>query len=586
MAQFVQQKSTTSLSQCWQLTKEFFQGEKKFIATTGLIILVGFQLLIVFLNVKLNAWNADFYNALQNLDQAEFIKQLMRYGILAIAYTATYITEIFTHRWYCIVWRNWMTNKYLQLWSHQHTYYTTKLLGKEVDNPDQRIANDIKTFSEDTVGLFLGLFNAITTLVSFVLILCNVADVLTFVIWGHKIVIHGYVLWAALLYAVLGTYFTHVLGKPLSKLYFENEKREANFRYEMIRLRENAASVAMYDAINFEHTSIKGRFKQVIQNSMGIAVRYIKLRTLTLSFGYVAIVLPKLILSPAYFAGKITLGVLMKISQAFGRIETALSWIINSYTTLADLQVVVHRLWGFRESIHFSNALNTYKTLYFRTSKANHIVLKNLKVELPGHKLLIQCPSLTLPNGTYLIQGKSGSGKSTLLRTLRGIWPYATGEIFFPKNAITMFIPQKTYMPLGTLKNALIYPLLQYQNEENLHRLLTALDLSHLLNQLGQMNEWGLVLSLGEQQRIAIIRCIVNQPHITFLDEATSSLDLPMGKIAYRLLLDELQHKFIVSIAHRDTLYNFHNAVITIGKDPGTNGLNLPNKISITHTQK
>ena len=552
------------LTRCYKLTIGFFKEEKKTIAILGIISLIIFELFTVFLIVRFNQWYAEFYNSLQDLNKEKFKQQLLFFTILAAIYISNALLKIALKMWYSMEWRSWMTSKYLNLWLVNHNYCVTKILGKEVDNPDQRISQDISEFATIMVSLFLGVLNAITTIISFIAILWSLSDLLEFNILGIEIKLHGYLVWVALLYSLLGTCCIHWLGKSLSELLFKQEKKEADFRYQMIRIRENAESIAIYNAIDFEKNGALGKFALIIKNTKNIIFRQMKITSFVSFYQQFALILPFIVLAPRYFIGKITLGVLMQIVDSFRRMEEALSWIISSYTDIANLSAIIGRLEGFGTSINFSDSLIQDKKLNFINNREGNVIFENLKIYLPDNKLLLSCDNLQLRKARYLITGISGSGKSTLLKTMRNLWPYAKGNISFPDNATAMFIPQKTYMPLGSLRSALSYPLIQYNNDNDIQRLLVLLGLQHLQDKLDEISEWSRILSLGEQQKLAFIRCILNKPDMVFLDEATSALDLLSEKAAYELLTKNLPDKLIVSIAHKNTLTAYHDVVITI----------------------
>ena len=556
-----EQEST--ISKGFKLGIKFFKEEKKFFAISGLITLIGFELFHVYLLVRFNQWYSTFYNTLQNLDKSGFKKQLLVFAVLALIYVANALIKITIRLWYSLEWRNWMTNHYLNKWTKNNTYYTSKIFDQEVDNPDQRISQDIKEFSDFTIDLFLGFLTAVTTLVSFVVILWGVSGVFKINIFQYHFNIHGYFVWIALIYALLGTYFTHKIGRPLSDLLFKQEKKEADFRYQLVRLRENAESTAMYNAIDFEKDGMLEKFKKILSNTKHIIFRQMKITTFVSFYEQIAIILPILVASPKYFLKQITLGGLMQISNAFGEVKTALSWLITSYTTIANLRAVIERLDGFDKSLALSYELAKKTELRFLNDK-NNILIKDLEVSLPSNELLFNCKNLTLDKSSYLIMGKSGVGKSSLFKTLRGLWPFTEGEVYFPQNAKVMFVPQKIYMPLGELKKAIAYPKIKDICNDTIIELLKKFDLKHLIEKLSTVDEWSRVLSSGEQQKLAILRCILNKPDIVFLDEATSALDVINEKIVYETLKENLKGLTIISIAHKDTLKRFHESILVL----------------------
>jgi putative ATP-binding cassette transporter len=534
-----------------KLVIKFLISEKKKIAIIGLIGLIIFELFNVYLIVRLTKWYGAFYDALQNLDKVEFKKQILIFIILAAIYIGNSLLKTVSQLWYSLEWRMWQTKKYINKWVEGDNYYLSKVLDKEIDNPDQRISNDVKEFSTISIELLLGVIRSVTTLISFIIILWSLSGVLELEISSYKINIPGYLVWVALAYALLGTCLTHIIGKPLSEILFKGEKKEADFRYQLIRTRENAEAIAMYDSGEFEKDGILKKFEKIVINTKKMIFREIKIISFVSFYNQAAIILPILVLAPKYFAAAITLGVLMQTIKAFGEIETALSWMIESYISIATLKAVVERLCGFQDNMEECKKQKNNQRLQIKF-EGEKIKLNNLEIYLPnGDKILDKTTKEILKNN-YVLKGESGSGKSTIVRTLKGIWPYASGEIIYPEKSKVMFIPQKSYMPNGKLREALTYPLREYNDAQYLEYLLKSLGMDHFKILLDEESEWERVLSGGEKQKIAIIRGIINKPSLLFLDESFNAMDNDSELASIKLLYKELKDISIILITHKD----------------------------------
>ncbi len=544
------------------LLKNFLFSEKRKFAISCLVLLVLFEISTVYLNVRFTKWFGDMYDSLQKFDYQSFKKLFYIFGILASLAIANAVANVFFKLWYMLSWRNWQTKKLIDSWIDKSTHYIAKTLNKEVDNPDQRIANDVDELSSISLNLILGFIQALLTLVSFTILLWTLSPVFTFEILEHKVTIPSFLLWVVLIYSLLGTFLTHKIGFSLSKLLFQGEKKEADLRYQLIRIRENSESVAMYDAGDFEKSNILEKFTKVLQNSKNVIITEIKIASFSVCYFQIANVLPILLLAPDYFAKVITLGVMMQAAQSFGSIQNSLSWIINSYTEISRLKAVVERLHSFTESLQeCQQAVN--QDFKIEQGSEDQIILENLNIHLPNESVILDDASIKLsPKTNYLLKGQNGAGKTTLFRALKGIWPYASGNITFPKGNKVMFLPQKPYMPNADLKSAIFYPLMQFSDIYYVKGLLDFLSLSHLIAHMDTQKDWGRVLSVGEQQKIAIIRAIINRPDILFLDESFSAMDKNSSSLSMMLLAKELEDTQIILITHKEEFQKYFNKTL------------------------
>ncbi len=545
----------------WHIVKPYWFSEEKFQARGLLFIVIALNLAMVYLNVLFNAWYKEFYNALQQLNSGAFWKAIFKFCILAFFYIVSAVYALYLNQMLQIKWRRWLTDHYLEKWMKNKTYYHMQVFSDGTDNPDQRISDDLNMFVTQTLTLSIGLLSSVVTLGSFIGILWTISGPLVFSLFGHHIVIPGYMVWAAILYAVVGTWLTAVIGKPLIKLNFDQQRFEADFRFNLVRIRENSESVAMYSGERKEHKHLMRNFMNIFENYWKIMVREKLLTWFTSGYNQIAIIFPILVAAPRFFAKKIHLGGLMQIAQAFGQVQTSLSYIVDSYTTLANWHAVVDRLRTFEHNI---------KKIW--VMQENNARIKGVV----GERLIVRDLTITLPDGVtplveklnfsmkytdrMLIMGPSGIGKSTLVRAIAGLWPFGEGKVVIPPREKSLFLPQRPYLPLGTLKDVLIYPYGDpATRDEVLEELLLSVGLKRLIKHLHTPNMWAQVLSLGEQQLVAFVRIFLQRPEWIYMDEATSALDEEKEEELYTRLRMELPHTGVISVGHRSTLIPYHN---------------------------
>ncbi|MEZ0262254.1 MAG: ABC transporter ATP-binding protein/permease [Alphaproteobacteria bacterium] len=550
----------------WALTKPFWTSSEKWKAYLLLAVIIGLNLGEVYLNVRFNYWNNDFYNSLQDMDQNGFWDGIMLFSILATFYIIVVVYKIYFRQMLEVKWRRWMTHDMLGRWMGDQAYYRLQVLGNPADNPDQRIADDAGQFIALTLGLTLGLLSAVVTLFSFLGILWNLSGVINVPFNGTTVAVHGYLVWVALVYAIIGTAITHWIGRPLVKLNFDQERFEADFRFSLVRLRENTESVAFYRGEQEELGTFRERFAYVFDNFWQIMKRQKKLTWFTAGYGQIAIIFPYVVVAPGFFSGKLKLGDMMQTASAFGKVSDSLSFIIDAYTSLAKWRAVIERLAGFTRSINAAQdtAASSFKPQF---SDNPAVDASGVTLSLPDGRVLQQGIGFTVPaGGSLLIQGPSGSGKSTLLRAMAGIWPYAAGNINLPANSNALFIPQKPYLPLGTLRHAMLYPKGSGATDDELRAMLDLCRLPQLKERLDDVQSWSHVLSVGEQQRIAFARALLAKHDLLFLDEATSALDEDNETYFYTLLRERLPKATIISIGHRPSLRQWHNETLDLGR--------------------
>jgi putative ATP-binding cassette transporter len=551
----------------------YYRSEDRWAGRALLAAVIALQLFQVWLNVRFNAWYNTFYTALQDKDWDTFIAQIGVFSLLAAFFIVSAVYQLYLQQWLQIKWRYWLTNRYLGRWLGQGTHYRMRLKGDQADNPDQRIADDIRQFVDSTLDIGIALLGSIVTLVSFIVILWNLSSATPLMIGSSTFNIPGYLVWAALIYAVIGTWVTHLVGRPLIKLNFDQQRYEADFRFSLVRLRENAEEVTLLAGEEAEEARLRDRFGWVIRNWYAIMSRRKRLTFLTAGYSQAAIIFPFVVVSPVYFFGKMTLGGLMQISSAFGQVQSALSFFVTAYTSIADWKAVLNRLSGFEASIDWAEGLDkTAPRVEVATDGARNFSADHLAVGLPNGQEIVRVKGFSIaPGERVLVTGPSGSGKTSLFRALGGIWPFGQGSISIPKDANVLVLPQRPYLPLGTLRGALAYPGPEDAfSPDEIEDVLSAVGLAALRKQLDETAYWTDKLSGGEKQRLSIARALLQKPDWLFLDEATAALDEASEAMLYRLLLARLPDAAIVSIGHRSSLVQFHGRFFELQPDANT----------------
>ena len=554
-----------TLATIWRLSVPYFRSEDRWPGRLLLGAVIAIELSIVALNVILNQWYNRFYNTLQDRNWDAFVSALLFFCVIAAIYTVLAVYQNYLNLWLQVRWRRWMTQTYLRQWLNTANHYRMQLLGDDADNPDQRIAEDIRMFIDSGAGtgvlpIGLGLLNSVVTLCSFVVILWGLSEQAPLALFG--VTIHGYLVWAAVIYAILGTTFTHLIGWPLIPLNFQQQRFEADFRFNLVRTREHSEQIASLRGEAAERERHLDRFGLIVANWLAIMERQKRLTFFTQSYSQASVVFPYVMVSPAYFAGAMQLGGLMQTASAFNSVQGALSYFVNAYRSIAEYQAVVQRLSGFENAIVAGRevALTPPVVEVLPGEAANVISIDHLKVRLPDGEPLVNAEHVVLaPGERVLVTGPSGAGKSTLFRAVTGIWPFGSGRVTVPKDAKVVLLPQRPYFPVGTLAAAVTYPAKTGTfDDARLAEVLSAVGLPEWSGRLHEEAHWNRMLSGGEQQRLAVARALLQEPDYLFLDEATASLDEPAEALLYRLLADRLKGTTIISIGHRSTLGAFH----------------------------
>jgi putative ATP-binding cassette transporter len=561
----------SSLAVIWRLAIPYFRSEDRWAGRILLAAVIAIELSIVAITVILNDWYNRFYNTLQDRNWSAFVSAILFFCVIAAIYTVLAVYQNYLNLWLQIRWRRWMTQTYLRQWLNTANHYRMQLLGDIADNPDQRIADDLQMFVQNTLSIGIGLLSSFVSLCSFVVILWGLSGQAPLHVAGIPFAIPGYLVWVALIYAVIGTWLTHLIGRPLIPLNFQQQRFEADFRFNLVRSRENAEQIASLRGEPAERERHIDRFSLVVTNWIAIMQRQKKLTFFTQSYSQASTIFPYVMVSPAYFAGAMQLGGLMQTGSAFGSVQSALSYFVTAYRSIAEYLAVVDRLEGFENAIEAGRAaaLTPPAIEVLPQTGADAVIVDHLAVQLPKGEPLLSAEHLSFPSGDQvLVTGPSGAGKSTLFRAIAGIWPFGSGRVTVPTDAKVMLVPQRPYFPVATLAAAITYPERAGTfDEAHLADVLTAVGLPQLVSRLNEEAHWNRMLSLGEQQRLAIARALLYAPDYLLLDEATASLDEPAEAQLYRVLQERLKGAAVISIGHRSTLAAFHRRRVEVSAD-------------------
>jgi putative ATP-binding cassette transporter len=560
----------------WSLAKPYFLDPRERLAAWGLLAAcVGLSLGIVALNVWFNQWNNQFYNALQDKNFDDFQTYLLQFAGMAAVFVAVAVYQYYLTQMLQLRWRRWLTDHWLTAWLESKRYYQMQVFGLGTDNPDQRIAEDMKLFATYSLSITLGLLNAVVTLASFLHILWDLSGAYSLTVFGSSIEIPGYMVWAALIYAAAGTWIAHVIGRKLVPLNFNQQRFEADFRFDLVRVREHAEGIALQHGESAEQARLQRRFTTLFDNFLAIMRRQKQLIWFTAGYGQAAIIFPFVVAAPRYFGGAIQLGGLMQTASAFGQVQTAFSYLITAYTEIAEWRAVINRLTGYRLGLEEADAIMARSRIAVETNDGGSLEIEDVALTLPDGRPLLGLDRLTLKRGdSLLITGRSGYGKTTMLRAIAGLWPFGKGLVRRGADDQCLFLPQQPYLPTGSLRAALAYPRdAAGYSDADCHAALAAMGLDQLQDRLDEQASWDQVLSGGEQQRVQLAGAWLMKPAWLFLDEATSALDEDTEHQVLSALRAAAPQTAIISIGHRPALKAFHERALTIQPPENDDGL-------------
>lgn len=550
----------------WRLIKAYWQSSQRLAASLFAITIIAMTVTLVAIDVMFNYWYNHFYDALQAYNRHATVRLLVLFFILAAFYIVVAVYRYYISQLFGLRWRKWLTEKFIDRWLSHRGYYYLENFDKKTDNPDQRIQEDIASLTSVSIELSTGLITAVTTFFAFIYVLWHLSGTMVVPLGSFgTLYVPGYLVWVSLIYSIIGTLITFKVGKPLIFLNFEQQKREATFRYAATDLRRHAENVALYRGEDHQKNILERLLIRALDNWYLLITRQKLLLWFTSGYNQTSVVLPLVVALPNYFDKVFLLGGLIQSIQAFTRVQEALSFIVNAYPQIANWRAVNQRLTTFinhleiiEDQAEASNQLNRHE------QESNSITMKHLDISTPQQALLLKNVNQVLMSGeSYLIKGESGIGKSTLIRTIAGIWPYAAGELILPKNKKMMFLPQKPYMPIGTLAEAILFPDKKHPElEKQLEPILKACNLEQFQSRLNETAAWSEQLSPGEQQRIAFARVLLHQPDWVFLDESTSMLDKKNEELLYKLIKTHLPHCSVVSVGHGASLDKYHTQII------------------------
>lgn len=559
------------LRECVKLCKPYWRSKEKWFAGGLLFIGIACTILSVRTSIALNEFSRDFYNALAAFDKTGITTALSHFAIIVTLLIVFSGLEYYTINLLSARWRRWLTNDYLSRWLDQHAHYRLQLENQIPDNPDQRISEDLNALPELTLSLFFIYLHASLTLLMFGTLLWQLTKSLAIPI-GHY-TLPGYIFWSAIAFGLFGTLTIRLIGKKLMHLDYQQQRYSANFRYSLIGLREASEQIAFHKGEEPTKQHLSTQFKQIFSNTLDLLSLQMRLKFFSTGYSNVALVIGIFLGIPLYLQKRILLGEMMQTANACGNTINAFTSLVNNYSTFAAWRAVILRLTELNH--HLLHVAHLPTTISIHHHEHSHLKAE-ININLPDSSKLIEKITISShPGDRLLITGRSGSGKSTLLRTLAGLWPYGSGTVFIPKDKTLLFLPQKPYLPIGSIKEILLFACKHQLSDAELCDILTRCHLNKLIKHLNTSNHWSQILSLGEQQLLAFAQVLIQKPDVIFLDEATSALDEKIEADIYQHLQDSLENSIIISVGHRNSLHALHDTILTLSHEGLTPTINL-----------
>ncbi|MEM6683849.1 MAG: ABC transporter ATP-binding protein/permease [Pseudomonadota bacterium] len=549
------------LVRTFNLVKPYWVSEDRRTAWSLLLSVLAVEGFLLYLITKFSFATAGLFNAIEQRSSEVIWNAILVWLGYSGGMVIMYVLKVHVQNKLIIHWRRFLTQTYLSGYLDNHLYNQLELGDYKMDNPDQRISMDMLNIAEETLDLGLEFISSLGKLSVFSVILWSVSGPLAFSVFGVGIVIPGYMFWIAVIFSVFGTWLAHVLGHPLSRLNFEKQAVEADFRYHLVRLRENAESIALLQGEKKEHDDLNEKFASIWDNWMTIIKYKRRLKAFDFGLSQGGTIVPFLAAMPALVAGTIALGGFMQLNQAFLQLQLSLTWFVKSYEKLAIWKSSVDRVLTLQDAFEAARADQDISRISWQANDQVQFAFDTVTLTLPDGSPLLENSTFTLQRGQdVLISGPSGSGKSTLFRLFSGLWIWGDGKIHLPEGR-KMFVPQKPYLPIAPLRDVLTYP---NQNqtqidEGQLSDIMRLCRLDKFIGSLDETRDWARILSGGEQQRVSLARAFLAKPDWLFLDEATAAMDPDTEAAIYQAIKAELPDTTIVSIAHRESLRSHHD---------------------------
>jgi putative ATP-binding cassette transporter len=536
-----------------------------------LALAVALELGSVYGNFVLADAQGRIYDALQDRAAAAFFSGVGMFAATMLGFAIVSTYRIYVRQAVEIRWRTWLTDHLLDDWMSPHACSQMESVRADADNPDQRIAEDVRNFVASALGLSLSLLAALATLASFAGLLWRMSSDWPIQIGGAHFDVPGFMMWVAFVYAVFASWITHRIGRPLVPINFDRLRLEADFRFGLVRFRENAEAIGLTGGESFEERSSVERFQRIVGNWWQLIRAQRNLTLLTTGIGQLNGVVPLLVAAPGYFLGHLTLGKVAQAGIAYGQVSGALAWFVNAYQEIAVWRASIERLLTFTDALEASRARHTQCSLCVEPTDRDSLKIEHLQLALPDGRALLEAGDISVaPGERVAVVGPTGAGQTTLFRALAGRWPFGGGHIAMPPRAQTMFVAQQPYLPIASLRDALSYPAPEAEfPDDRIREVLKQVELGHLADRLDEIDHWEKRLSGGEQQRIAIARVLLHAPRWLFLDDATAALDEDAERRIYALLADRLPAAAVISIAHRPSVLRYHTRRWTLVPHPG-----------------